>query len=308
MDTKLPPVTIGIPFYNAKTTLLDAVRSVFAQTHQDWELILIDDGSSDGSLELALSIDDPRVRVYSDGRNKRLAARLNELARLARHEFIARMDADDLMTRDRIERQLRTLVEHDDLDLVSAGLVSMSDDFQASGVRVAPRGYEVTADEVLAGRAWITHAAVLGRRAWFLRNPYDETLRVSQDTNLWIRACARQDLRIKILPEYMYFYREDGNVTYRKIREAYRVHRRTLLAVGSGYRLSRRIHAYALSLAKSSAAFVLHRLGWMGLLRARRNEVAIDPQLRLAIDREVAAIVATPLPVTAGRPQVPLKP
>lgn len=306
MDTNLPPVTIGISFYNARATLLDAIRSVFAQTHQDWELILVDDGSTDGSLELARSIDDPRVRVYSDGQNKRLAARLNELTRLARHDFVARMDADDLMTRDRIERQLRALVGNDDVDLVSAGLVSMSDDLQASGVRVAPQGYEVTASEVLAGRAWITHAAVLGRRAWFLRNPYDETLRVSQDTNLWIRACAKRDLRIKILSDYMYFYREDGNVTYRKIREAYRVHRRTILEVNSGYRLSCRIRAYALSLAKSSAAFVLYRLGWIGLLRARRNEVAIDPQLRMAIDREVAAILATPLPVGVGGCPAPL--
>lgn len=305
MATKLPPVTIGIPFFNAKATLLDSVRSVFAQTHQDWELILMDDGSTDGSLELALSIDDPRVRVYSDGRNKRLAARLNEVARLARHDFVARMDADDLMTRDRIERQLRTLVEHDEVDLVSAGLVSMSDELRASGVRVAPQGYEVTAAEVLAGRAWITHAAVLGRRPWFLRNPYDESLRVSQDTNLWIRACAKQDLRIKILSDYMYFYREDGNVTYRKIREAYRIHRRTLRAVDTGYRLSARARVYALSLAKSSAAFALHRLGLMGLLRARRNEAAIDPELRMAIDREVAAIVATPLPLVAGRRQLP---
>lgn len=53
-------VTICIPFYNAQSTLLDAVRSVFAQTHKSWELILIDDGSTDHSLELAQSINDPR--------------------------------------------------------------------------------------------------------------------------------------------------------------------------------------------------------------------------------------------------------
>ena len=56
-------VTIGIPFLNARPYLADAVRSVFAQTHHDWELILIDDGSSDGSLDVVRHLDDPRVRV-----------------------------------------------------------------------------------------------------------------------------------------------------------------------------------------------------------------------------------------------------
>ena len=105
MDSGLPSLTIGIPFFNAEATLLDAVRSVFAQTHQDWELLLVDDGSTDRSLELARSIDDPRVRVYSDGRNKRLAARLNEISRLARFDHVARMDADDVCLPERLARR-----------------------------------------------------------------------------------------------------------------------------------------------------------------------------------------------------------
>ena len=67
-------VSIAIPFYNAEKYLRDSIRSVFAQTHQDWELILMDDGSTDGSLAIAKSIKDPRVSVYSDGQNKKLAA------------------------------------------------------------------------------------------------------------------------------------------------------------------------------------------------------------------------------------------
>ena len=183
MASEFVGVTIGIPFYNAESTLLDAVRSVFAQTWIDWELILMDDGSTDDSLELARSIDDPRVFVYSDGKNKRLAARLNEIVRLARYPFIARMDADDLMTRDRIERQLRVLLEHEDIDLVSAGPVSMSDDLEPSGMRIPDDNQEITAWQVLAGRTSILHGALLGRSEWFRRNPYDESLPVSQDTN-----------------------------------------------------------------------------------------------------------------------------
>src|SRR5699024_12652561 len=81
----MPAISIGLPFYNAEEFLLDSIKSIFAQTYQNWELILIDDGSTDNSLSIAQSIDDPRVRLYSDGKNKKLAARLNEIAKLARH-------------------------------------------------------------------------------------------------------------------------------------------------------------------------------------------------------------------------------
>ncbi len=73
-------VSIGIPFYNNEQTLVDTIRSVFAQTYQGWELILVDDGSSDRSLEIARSVDDERVRVITDGQNKKLPARLNQIA------------------------------------------------------------------------------------------------------------------------------------------------------------------------------------------------------------------------------------
>ena len=292
-----PYVSIGIPFYNAETTLLDAVRSVFAQTHANWELILLDDGSTDRSLDLARSIDDPRVRVYSDGRNKRLAARLNEIVRLARFDFVARMDADDLMSRDRIAQQLRVLSADDELDLVSAGVVSMSDGYEPLGMRCVAQDHRISTKAVLAGGSGIVHAAVLGRRAWFLRNGYDESLKVSQDTNLWIRAYARGDLNVRVLPEPLYYYCEDGNVTSTKLREAYRVLRRTLATEAHGFPVQERLWAKASACLKSAAVSVLAMLGRLDILRNRRNARPLDATTRLAIKREVDAIRTLPLPL-----------
>jgi len=76
-------VTIGIPFLNARRTLADAVRSVFAQTHGDWELLLVDDGSTDGSSEVVRQLRDPRVRLLADGAQLGLCARLNQIAAAA---------------------------------------------------------------------------------------------------------------------------------------------------------------------------------------------------------------------------------
>src|SRR3990172_8588478 len=97
VNKSIPLLTIGISFYNAERTLGDAIRSVFAQNICEWELILIDDGSKDRSLNIAKAIVDPRVRVISDGKRMTLAPRLNQIAALAKAPLLARMDADDFM-------------------------------------------------------------------------------------------------------------------------------------------------------------------------------------------------------------------
>ena len=123
-------ISIGIPFYNAEKYLEDAIFSVLAQTYEFWELILIDDGSSDNSLVIAnmYAKKDSRIRVISDGMNKKLPYRLNQLIQESTGDFIARMDADDIMHPERLEKQLRFLETNKRYDLVSTGLVSIDND------------------------------------------------------------------------------------------------------------------------------------------------------------------------------------
>ena len=91
-----PLISVGIPFYNSEKYLADAIKSVLAQTFQNWELILVDDGSTDNSLETAREFEkqDSRIRVISDGKNKKLPARLNQIIAESKGEYIARMDAE----------------------------------------------------------------------------------------------------------------------------------------------------------------------------------------------------------------------
>lgn len=232
VSKRLPPITIGIPFYNAEPFLLDAIRSVFAQTHEDWELILMDDGSSDRSLDVAHSIDDPRVRVFSDGENRRLAARLNEIHGLATHDFVARMDADDLMATNRIERQLAFLESRPDCDLVTTGVCSITDDHVPYGIRVPDEGRVLTPYSVLSGTHGITHASLVGRKSWFHRNPYDPLDHRAQDYKLWIRAARKDDLRVGFIAEPLYYYREEGSMTPEKMLLAQRIVREVIRANG----------------------------------------------------------------------------
>lgn len=298
MTTPLPPVSIGISFFNAEDSLLDAVRSVFAQTHQNWELILIDDGSTDRSLELAKSINDPRVKVYSDGENKKLAARLNEIIDLASFDFIARMDADDLMARDRIEKELRVLVNDPVCDLVSTGVVSLTDDNKPVGVRSVPPSHVVTPRSLLRSHHGIVHASIIARKDWYKRNRYREDLPCAQDKSLWISAYSKLDLRVKFLPEPLYYYREDSSVSPFKLLRAYRVGRGIITRDATNrFPFSDKASSYIRSALQSLVVSILGRFNKMDLIRARRSGGEMLETDRLYFENEIAAIKSAELPI-----------
>src|SRR5258708_1982955 len=96
--SRIPLVTVAIPFYNAEATLHYAIESVIEQTFTDFDLILLNDGSKDASLSIARRyLCRPNTTLVDDGLNLGLAPRLNQIAAIARGQYLARMDADDLM-------------------------------------------------------------------------------------------------------------------------------------------------------------------------------------------------------------------
>jgi glycosyltransferase involved in cell wall biosynthesis len=229
--TKQPPkVTIGLPFCNNRSTLGDSIRSVFAQTFQDWELILLDDASSDGSLELAHSIQDHRVTVLSNNVNRGLPASLNQITQLARGEYIARMDADDLMHPLRIEKQVRYLDERSDIDLVDTAFCTIDSLNNPIGVRGCG-GLDISPRTCLA-HGVLNHPSILARATWMRRNPYDESYRSSQDYELWCRTVASGDCRFERLPEPFLFYREEGSIRLCKVLRTHHFMSRAILAHG----------------------------------------------------------------------------
>ena len=117
---KYPRVSILLPFFNAEQTLGPAIRSIIQQSYPHWELILIDDGSTDHSLEKAKRFDDSRIKIVADGRNLKLPRRLNQGVKISRGRYIARMDADDVTYPDRIETQLQFLERNPQIDVVAS--------------------------------------------------------------------------------------------------------------------------------------------------------------------------------------------
>ncbi len=207
MKSAVPRVTVGVPFFNEERRLASAVRSVLAQTETDIEVLLIDDGSTDGSLEIARSFRDPRVTVLSDGARRHLPARLNEIVRRARSQLVARMDADDVSHPERLERELGLIDEDQRCDAVGtwAGLV---DDDDAVFAVVEAAAQPASREVALTG-GFIPHATLLARRGWLVANPYDEALTRAEDRDLWCRTAGTS--RFAVVEQPLYVVRISAN-------------------------------------------------------------------------------------------------
>lgn len=286
-------VSICIPFYNAELTLLDAVRSVFAQTHKSWELILIDDGSTDRSLELAQSIDDPRVTVYSDGKNLKLAGRLNQVVSMVKYDYIARMDADDLMSPNRIEILLSILESNKEYDLASCGTYSIKNDSSYNGYRGAnEKNY--TFEGLMSKSQGFLHAGLIARKSWYERNRYNESLPLGQDSDLWLRASKAGDFRAISIKNPLYMYREEGNVTSHKLLKAYKLERNNHANMIDDKR--KKINYIAKSFLKTGIVRVMSATGTLKYLLYRRNKKDITCEYMDSFDSSLKTIFLTKIP------------
>lgn len=105
-NNKKPKVTVLMPVYNGEKYLKEAIESILSQTFTDFEFLIINDGSTDGSVDIIESYDDERIRLVHNEKNIRLALSLNRGLELSRGEYIARMDCDDIALPERLEKQV----------------------------------------------------------------------------------------------------------------------------------------------------------------------------------------------------------
>lgn len=215
-------ISIGIPFYNAEKYLEDAICSVLAQTYKNWELILVNDGSTDKSLDIAnkYAKSDSRIRVLSDGKNKKLPYRLNQIINEAQYEFIARMDADDLMSCDRLEKQINLLNKKDNIDFITTSYLSIDEYNNLTGVKII-ENYQISTEDILNGNTNLIHASLLARKSWYLRNMYNESSLLAEDYHLWFEASKKKDLNYLVIEEPLYWYRVTENITIEKMIAGY---------------------------------------------------------------------------------------
>lgn len=176
-----------MPVHNAQATIATAIRSILGQTYREWELLIIDDGSTDATAEAIAAFRDSRLRVVAGGGNLGLAARLNQAISIAQGSFFARMDADDIAYPLRLEAQVKFLEQHPECDLLGCGAVF----FDGSGRLVGRFPLRRTHAEICSNPwrgFYLPHPTWMGRREWFARNRYSEDYRKTQDQDLLLRT------------------------------------------------------------------------------------------------------------------------
>lgn len=207
-----PLISIVMPVYNALPYLEQAIQSIYAQTITDWELVAVDDCSTDGSHEFLKSIDDPRVRVLRNQENMGHSFTCNVGISSATGRYIARMDADDMMLPTRLEKQLSMLQGNPHLDVVGCGLFRMRNNGIVVAVhRPPPKHHEIArlfsgAMSFVYGPSFqLTNGAMFGCTMWFQRWKYDATVPYAQDFDLICRS--RGVSMFGNIPEPLYIYR-----------------------------------------------------------------------------------------------------
>ena len=199
-----PRVSILMPVYNVASYLREAMDSMLAQTYTDFELIVLDDCSPDNSAEILDTYTDPRIVRYRGEKNVGLSNVLNVGMQLARGEYIARMDSDDLSTPERLAVQVAYLDAHPEIDLCSCGMELFGAKQEVWVRENNPEDVKITA----LFYSPILHASSVWRRVSFERAGlrFQQEMVPAEDYDMWTRAMAA-GLQLVNIPQVMYKYR-----------------------------------------------------------------------------------------------------
>ncbi len=201
-----PLISIGMPMFNSAATLRESIRSIIMQSYTNWELLILDDGSTDESMDIAGAFTDSRIKIVADGENRGLAARMNQAVSMSRGELFARMDADDIAYPQRLLIQQVYLQEHPGVDLLGCSCLVFSQNGTSFGVRMYPEMHEGICANPWSGLL-LMHPTWMGRIAWFRKSMYNAKLKKAQDQELLLRTFNRSNFAN--VPQILMAYRED---------------------------------------------------------------------------------------------------
>jgi glycosyltransferase involved in cell wall biosynthesis len=210
-----------MPVYNAERYVAEAIESILGQTLGDFEFLIIDDGSTDGSLRIleGYAASDPRIRLTSR-ENRGLVATLNELIDQARGEFLARMDADDIALPERFHRQVDYLRAHPECVVVGCRVRLIDPDGDPLCDWFTEQPHKVIDTLLLRGEpvgSVLCHSSVLMRRDAVLAVGKYREFAIGEELDLFLRLA--ESSRLAILPEVLLKYRHhEASFTHDPLR------------------------------------------------------------------------------------------
>ncbi|MDX1634508.1 MAG: glycosyltransferase [Marinobacter sp.] len=198
-------ISVVTPTYNRADFLPEAVRSVLDQTFPDFELLIVDDGSTDNTREvLAPFLEDPRVHYQYQANQGQSMARNHALSR-ARGRFICFLDSDNAWLPDKLEKQMAAFEQHPDVDVVYGDIITIDEGGRELSRENMRRYSGHIAAQMLRDNCVSMNTAMARRRCFDEMGGMSGTRRVADDYDLWLRFSARY--RFLYLPEFFAKYR-----------------------------------------------------------------------------------------------------
>lgn len=216
----MPKVSVVMPVYGVEKFVAAAIDSVLSQTFTDFEFIIVDDCSPDGSLAICQSYKDPRMRIVSHENNRGLAGARNTGIRHAHGEYIALLDSDDMWLPEKLEKHVKHLDTNPDVGVSFSRSAFVDEAGMPMNAYQMPKLKDIDVDHLLCrnpvgnGSAPVLRATVLAdirteenlygdMEAYY----FDDTFRQSEDIECWIRIAATTQWRFEGLSEALTLYR-----------------------------------------------------------------------------------------------------
>jgi glycosyltransferase involved in cell wall biosynthesis len=205
MPSSKPKISVIMPVYNGAKYLRPAIDSIIGQTFTDFEFIIINDGSTDSSAEIIKSYGDERLAIIEQ-QNQGVTKSLNNGLAIAKGEFIARMDADDIALPERLEKQLAFLSANPEICLCGSRAFAIDERGETIGTFDYP---PISHQEIKKLYLWhnpFIHSSVMFRNETIKKlGSYDESIPRAQDYELWGRVI--KNCQTANLPDYLLKYR-----------------------------------------------------------------------------------------------------
>lgn len=226
-------VTFAVAVFNGKQHLPEMLSSVFRQSMRDWQLLIVDDGSSDGSAEVLQGIRDSRVKVLYHSRNYGLPDTRNELLSECETPFIAWLDQDDLAGRRRLELQVNRMTADENLTVCGswAGRFGGGHTVFENRVMRTPTTHEHIAARALFASPIVFSSATMNVHGLRKRHiEFSSTSRNVLDYELWNRLL--ESSKLENIPRVLAHYRTHSGQTSKRPQEAYEMEQDALGTVG----------------------------------------------------------------------------
>jgi glycosyltransferase involved in cell wall biosynthesis len=203
MPAKIDKISVLMAAYNCAEYLPQSIRSVLNQTYKTFELIIIDDGSTDNTKEIINTFNDKRI-IYRKTAHKGTSAALNTGLKLCKNQWLARIDADDLNTPTRLETQVRFLAENPDIDVVSSWSVYFRDPAKILFLLKEPTAHADIFDYLDLHNP-INQSGMMIRRNKIPAEGFNETFTSNEDYELLYRL--RGELKFAVIPQFLVYTR-----------------------------------------------------------------------------------------------------